>query len=571
MAKKFIPAGIAVLLIAIILFIGIKTGIVDKYSYSDETMDMNEYFQIFNEEAVPIVLADEVLEEKGILRDGQFYFRLDTVQNYINSRFYLDEAGQQILYTTPTDFYGIPLESAEYTLNDVAANFDCPIAVTAEDGVYLSIAFLEQFSNFKYEVYENPNRIQLYIENDTVETAVIKKDTALRYQGGVKSEVLEQLTEGDTVVVLEAMENWSKVKSADSLIGYVENKRLEGESTMDRTVQENVTPPEYTSIHKDYKINMAWHQVTNMTANGSVTDLLATTKSVNTISPTWFSLSDTDGNFTSLVDPSYVEQMHGMGIEVWALIDNFTNEVDTSAFLANTVARKNLIDQLTQTVLANGIDGINVDFEQIAGEAGEDYIQFLRELSISCRKNQIVLSVDNYVPTGYTAHYDRKEQGVVADYVVIMGYDEHYAGSEEAGSVASINYVEQGIIDTVAVVPSEKVINGIPFYTRLWDVTGVVSSEAVGMQAATDFLNQYGIAATWDDETCQNFASFSTEDKNYEVWLEDAQSIRTKLNVMKQYNLGGVAEWKLGLETPDIWDLIAEYLSGTTETEEVAQ
>lgn len=569
MAKRMVPVGIAVLLIVILLIVGVKMGIIDKYSYSDETMDMNEYYQIFQVDAVPLILGDETVTEQGLSRDGQYYLPMGFVKQYLNTRFYYDEKEGLVLYTTPTELYRMPVDSAEYTVGGEPQSFECAVAVVSGDAVYLSVGFLEQFANFKYEVYHEPDRMQLYLESDQVETAVIKKNTALRYQGGVKSDVLKQLNEGDTVVVLEKMEKWSKVKSPDSIIGYVENRRLTDEGTMERIVEETYTPPEYTSVRRDKKINMVWHQVTNTEANAKVLDLLANTKEVNVISPTWFYLNSNDGGVASIASPDYVAAMHERGIEVWALVDNFTSQdFSTKEILASTTVRTTVIGQLMAMAEELGLDGINIDFEQVEMDSGEDYIQFLRELSIECRKRQLVLSVDNYVPTEYTAHYDRKEQGVIADYVIIMGYDEHYAGSEEAGSVASINYVEKGIMDTVALVPSEKVINGIPFYTRIWDVTSTVTSEAVGMQRTLDFLNEYGIAAIWDDEVCQNVASFSTEDKNYAVWVEDAQSVRTKLSVMKQYNLGGVAAWKLGLETPDVWDLIVEYLNSAPSVQE---
>jgi len=565
MLKRMIPVAVAIVLIIILAFIGLKTGVIDKYSYSDETMDMNEYFQIFSSDALPIILADEILEEKGIHQNGQYYLGLDMVETYLgDSRFYASKEEEMLFYTTSVDAYRIPLGQVNYTINKEENVSEYPYAVQGEDGeVYVAVDFLKQFCNFEYEVYDNPKHMQLYTTSDTVQTAIIKKDTALRYRGGVKSEVLKELAKGETVVLLESMETWSKVKTSDSFIGYVENKRLEDGTSLERVVEETVQPDVYASISKDYKINMVWHQVTNETANGNVLELLEDTKSVNTISPTWFALADNDGNFTSLASSDYVTAMHERGIEVWALIDDFTDEADINLVLSNTPLRENLINQLVQTVLEYDIDGINIDFENISAEGGKAYIQFLRELSIVCRREQIVLSVDNYVPMEYTAYYDRKAQGQVADYVVIMGYDEHYAGSETAGSVASINYVEQGIINTIADVPANKVINGIPFYTRIWDVTGAVTSEAVGMQKAKDFIADHGVEATWDDETCQNFAAFTADGKNYAIWIEDAQSVRTKLNVMKQYNLAGVSGWKLGLETADVWDLIEEYLGLT--------
>ena len=468
------------------------------------------------------------------------------------------------MYTTPTQFYQIPLGGAAYQVDGETKEFDHTIAIKSEEEVYLSVEYLKQFANFSYEVFYEPERLQLYLEDRTVNTATIKKDTNLRYQGGVKSEILEELYQDEAVTVLETMEKWSKVKSSDSVIGYVENKYLVGEGTVSRGVEKTFEEPEYTSIHKEEKINLAWHQVTTKEANSGVTRLLDASKGINVISPTWFYLQSDEGDIASLASADYVADMHGRGIEVWGLVPNFTpKEFSMEKVLGSTAARRNLIGQLIGQAQEYDLDGINVDFESIDQECGEDYIQFLRELSIECRKNELVLSVDNYVPTSFTAHYNRKEQGIIVDYVIIMGYDEHYAGSPEAGSVASIDYVQQGIIDTIEVVPEEKVINGIPFYTRIWDVTGDVTSEAVGMAKAKDFLEQNGVEATWDDETCQNVAKFTADGRKYAIWMEDDQSIRAKLSVMKQYQLAGVAEWKLGFETPDIWDLILDYLQGT--------
>ncbi|MBE5871231.1 MAG: chitinase [Lachnospiraceae bacterium] len=576
--KQLIPVGVALLLIAGLIVYGVSTGMLSKYSYSDEEMDMNDYFQIFRPDALALILEDEVIEEQGLVQEETYYLPLGLVQDKFNSRFYYDKAESQILYTTPTQFYQIPLDASAYQVDGETKEFDHIIAIRSEETVYLSIDYLKQFANFSYEAFDEPNRLQLYLKDSTADAATIRKDTNLRYQGGVKSDILEELYQDEVVTVLETMEKWSKVKSSDSVIGYVENKYLTDETTVDRKVEKTYEEPEYTSIHKEEKINLAWHQVTTQEANSGVSRLLETTKGINVISPTWFYLQSDEGDIASVASADYVADMHSRGIDVWGLVDNFTSkDYSMAKVLGSTSARRNLIGQLIEKALEYDLDGINVDFESIDAECGEDYIQLLRELSIECRKNELVLSVDNYVPTSFTAHYNRKEQGMIVDYVIIMGYDEHYAGSPEAGSVASIDYVQQGIIDTVEAVPEEKVINGIPFYTRIWDVTGDVTSEAVGMAKAKEFLQQNGVEATWDDETCQNVAKFTADGRKYAVWMEDDQSIRAKLSVMKQYRLAGVAEWKLGFETPDIWDLIVDYLkdtdtfgTGQTEAESVS-
>lgn len=563
--QKMLPVMIAVILIVLILLIGLFSGIMEKYSYSNERMDLNEYFQVYTEKELSILWEDDFLEEKGIIQNSICYLSLSTVQTYLNSRFYFDSGENLLIYTTPTEIIRAYVGENAYTVGQTAVPGDYQVVVLEEEIPYIAVDFVKTYTNFDYEVFNEPNRIELHKESTEVTIADLKRNTKVRYQGGIKSPILKDMQKGDTVTVLETMEKWSKVKTEDSIIGYVENKYLADERAQERTVVPTVEELVYTSIHKDYPINLVWHVVTNPVANGNVEGLLVNTKAINTISPTWFALSDNEGNFTSLADKSYVDLMHQRGIEVWALIDNFTGRIgeesiNTKEVLSSTTKRTNLIQNLMGQVLSNGIDGINVDFEQVPRESGEDYVQFLRELSIACRVNNIVLSVDNYVPTEYTAYYNRKEQGIIADYVIIMGYDEHYSSSE-IGSIASINYVESGIKNTLNEVPKEKVINAIPFYTGIWKTAGGTTTlDKVSMSYGEKFMTENGGSSSWDEVTCQNYTTFQVEDTICQIWLEDEASIQTKLNVMKNYDIAGVAGWRLGLEKPEVWDLIEAYL-----------
>ncbi len=562
MKKKIIPVLVAILLILIVIAAGFGTKIIEKYSYSKERADLKEYYSLTEDNDVALLLQNDFLEAKGKLINGTYYLDFDTVQTYFNNRFYVDKVEKLLIYTTPTDIISAPIEGNVANVSGVPGEENYVIATYQEDTLYVAIDYVKKYTNFSYEVFTEPNRMQINTEWPIRTIADVVKNTAIRYQGGIKSDILEDVSVGDVVVVLEKMDNWVKVKSKDGIIGYIEKKRLTNERDEMQTPVTDVAVPEYTSITKDYKINMGWHQVTNQTANASIQSVLAQTKSMNTISPTWFSLSDNNGNFTSLASPEYVANAHSMGIEVWALIDNFNTAVDTNEVLSSATKRAYLIQGLMNAALQCDIDGINIDFEKISVETGENFIEFIRELSISCRANGIVLSVDNYVPKEYSTHYNRKEQGIVADYVIIMGYDEHYGGGGVAGSVASINFVEEGIKKTIEEVPSNKVINAIPFYTRIWSTKGTeVSSQNTGMGVAENFLAQKNVEAAWDDETCQNYAEFQDGDTFYQVWLEDAQSLEVKLNIMQKYELAGIAEWKLGLETANVWDNIANYVN----------
>ena len=291
------------------------------------------------------------------------------------------------------------------------------------------------------------------------------------------------MKKGTELRLLEELEDWDQVATDDGYIGYVEKKKVG--KVEETTFERNFQGEEYTYITMDDPVNMVWHQVTSTDANAYLEDAIANMTGVNVISPTWFCLTDTAGNISNIASADYVAKAHEKGLKVWGLIDNFTQDVSTMETLSNTASRQNLITQLIQAAVNVGLDGINVDFESLSEDVGIHFLEFLRELSIECHKNNLVLSVDNPVPEDFTSHYDRAEQGRVVDYVIIMGYDEHYSGSD-AGSVASLPWVEQGIQDTLEEVPADRVINAVPFYTRLWKTTGgAVTSEAIGMDAGS--------------------------------------------------------------------------------------
>ena len=564
MKKKVVPILIAIALIIIIGGLSFGGKIIEKYSYSKERADLNAYYHISDSEDAAIVLQNEIVEERAKVIDGTWYLDLDTVHKYLNDRFYMDRNEDLLLYTLPEDIVKVVIGSSVKETEDSSEDLGYTIARYEGEKLYLAVDYVKQYTNFGYEVFTDPNRVQIDTQWEEMQVASIKKNTQVREKGGVKSPILTDVAKGDKVTVLEQMETWTKVKTADSVIGYVENKRLDNTRSELPIPVTDYTEPEYTSLTRDYKINLGWHVVAGTAGNDTLQSVTANTKGLNVISPTWFKLSDNEGNFTSFASADYVEKAHGMGLEVWALVENieYKDSIDMYQILSSTTTRRKLIDALVAEVQQYGIDGINVDFEQISMDCGEHYIEFIRELSVSCRKNGIVLSVDNYVPTGYTDHYDRREQGIVADYVIIMGYDEHYAGSPEAGSVASINYVENGIADTVSQVPANKVINAIPFYTRIWETTGSsISSQAVGMEMAEEYVAAHNIDVEWNEETCQNYGEYTSGDTLYQVWLEDEESIRVKLNIMEKYGIGGVAAWRLGFEKPEIWDEIETYLN----------
>ena len=548
MNKKYKPIIAVAALVILVAILGIVTHVVMKYIPSSEKMDLNEYYGEMADGEIALVIGTEKLEERGLVVGDRVYLPLDVVNTYLNQRYYWDSANQQILYATPSE------------LTSASASSEAGDKVwVKDDKVYLNLTYVQEFTDLDAYITKNPYRIAIQYKFKNVKTVTVKKNTSIRYRGGIKSAILTSVKKGTKLRLIEEMENWDQVATDDGYIGYIDKKKVgEAEKTK---FERSFKKEQYSYFTMDSKINMVWHQVTSTDANAYFADATANMTGVNVISPTWFYLTDTSGNIASIASADYVSQAHEKGLQVWGLIDNFTQEVSTTETLSSTAARQNIISQLIQAAQDVGMDGINVDFESLSEDVGTHFLEFLRELSIECHKNNLVLSVDNPVPEDFTSHYDRAEQGRVVDYVIIMGYDEHYVGSE-AGSVASLPWVEQGIQDTLDEVPAKRVINAIPFYTRLWRTTGGnVTSEAIGMDQAQQTIADNNVETYWDKTTSQNYGKYDIDNSTYQIWLEDAQSVAEKVKLVSKYDLAGVSAWKLGFENNGIWQVISDNLN----------
>ena len=565
MKKRILPVIIAILLILVIAGGALGKVLLDKYSYSKEEADWNEFYQVSESDRSAIILQDEMVEEQALIRDDVCYFDLATVHKYMNEVFYADMTEKLLLYANPTEVISTTFGETSYTTTEGTQDAGYVISFVEGDTVYVAADYVKLFTNYSYDCYDR--HVQVYTEWGTRQVAQLKKDTAVRLRGGVKSPILTQAAKGDTLEILEQMETWSKVKTADSVIGYVENKRLGDITEETETPVTDYQEPEYTALTSDSKICLGWHSIGGAGGNDTLYSMVSGTKGMNVIAPTWFSLTDENGSIRNFGTANYVTTAHNMGLQVWGVVDNFNyaNETGTAIstlnMLSSTTNRQNFVRNVTDAAVSLGLDGINVDFEQLSSDCGPHYVEFIRELSIQCRNRGLVLSIANYVPFNFNDYYRLDIQGQVADYVIIMGYDEHWHGSKDPGSVASISYVSGGLDRTLQEVPANKVVNALPFYTILWKTEGTdVTDEYITMNNEADFMNRAGVTAEWDEETCQNYAEWTSGNATYQIWLEDAESIAVKLNMMATKNIGGVAVWRLGYGTQAAWELINAYL-----------
>lgn len=556
--KKAAPVLVVLILIVLVGAAGVGSFLINRYKPGTEYMAGNEYFNLTDENSVALIQNGELLEEQAVLIGGEPYAAYTYVESQLNSCFYWDEETKGILLTTSGGVQTLlPGDAA------VAKTPGGQPAVQQEsDGtVYISLDVVKEYTDLDYVYYSNPNRVVIRNEWDGVEQATVQSDTAqVRQKGGIKSLILADVQKGDTLLYLENLDNWCKVMTADGYTGYIRTEDIsEPEAIEARTAKKD----SYERITRDHKINLVWHQSTSTESNDAMAEMTAEMTGVNVISPTWFSVTDETGTISSLASADYVKLAHDAGREVWGLIDNFNEAFDETTDLAYASVRSRIIEQLLAEAASCGMDGINVDFENLKEAGIPHYLQFLRELTSAAHAQNLVVSVDTPVPQAYTMYYQRGEQARFVDYMIVMAYDEHFAGSEEAGSVSSLPFVQQAVEEMTRVMPADQVICGIPFYTRVWTEKfgqSAITSEVLGMDGAKNYAKENQMTETWDASLGQNVATVETSDARYTIWMEDEQSMEEKLKVIQSADLAGVAEWKLGFECADVWSLISEYI-----------
>ena len=556
--KKAAPVLVVLILIVLVGAAGVVSFLINRYKPGTEYMAGNEYFNLTDENSVALIQNGELLEEQAVLIGGEPYAAYTYVESQLNSCFYWDEETKGILLTTSGGVQTLlPGDAA------IAKTPGGQPAVQQEsDGtVYISLDVVKEYTDLDYAYYSDPNRVVIRNEWDGVEQATVQSDTAqVRQKGGIKSLILADVQKGDTLLYLENLDNWCKVMTADGYTGYIQTEDISEPETIEaRTAKKD----SYERITRDHKINLVWHQSTSTESNDAMAEMTAEMTGVNVISPTWFSVTDETGTISSLASADYVKLAHDAGREVWGLIDNFNEAFDETTDLAYASVRSRIIEQLLAEAASCGMDGINVDFENLKEAGIPHYLQFLRELTSAAHAQNLVVSVDTPVPQAYTMYYQRGEQARFVDYMIVMAYDEHFAGSEEAGSVSSLPFVQQAVEEMTRVMPADQVICGIPFYTRVWTEKfgqSAITSEVLGMDGAKNYAKENQMTETWDASLGQNVATVETSDARYTIWMEDEQSMEEKLKVIQSADLAGVAEWKLGFERADVWSLISEYI-----------
>lgn len=570
-APVLIAAGVITFVLVIILGI----NLFNKFSPSREQLALNDYYKMSSDTQVAITLDNTVLDSYGTLIGDQVYLDYQFVHDVLNTRFYWDANENILLYTTANDVISAKADESRYYIGKSSANYERVIVKASADSAWIDIDFVKKYTNIDFTYYENQSRIVITSEWSDITISTLKEKTEIRFEDNIKSPILAEAKKGDVLTILESDKKWTKVCTSDGIVGYVKSNKVK--KTQSQTLTSDFEPETFAHIEMGEPINLLWHQVLNSTANSNISSILTKSKGVNVICPTWFKLKDNNGNISSLASTDYVNYCHNQDVKVWGLVKSFdldSEEIDVNYILTHTSARQRLVNQLIAQALQYNLDGINVDFEALSySEIGDAYIQFLRELSIKCENNDIVLSTSVPPSNQFNNAYQYEEQAYFVDYVAVMTYDQHYGQQSGEGSVAALDWVEENI-DTLIKkgIPSDQLVLGIPFYTRLWTLTPtteqddtdaayLISRENLGFDSAKKWMEENVSEPVWLDDCRQWYGEKQQNGIIYKMWLEDEDSLTERLKLIDNYGLAGAAFWRSGFENNEAWDIIIKYIN----------
>lgn len=573
--KQALPVLIIVGLIILVLLFIVGSKLIEKYTPTKEHKDLTEYYGITDDSQVAITLNNTVLENYGTIINDHVYLDYEFVHDILNSRFYWDANENILLYTTANDVISAKAEETSYSIGKSSTDYGRPIVKATADSAWVDLEFVKTYSDFTYSYYESPSRIVITNEWTDITVSTLKSNTEVRLKGGIKSPILANVKKGDVLTILEVDETWTKVCTEDGITGYVKSNKVKNTET--KTLVSEYEAETFNHKKLDKTINFLWHPVYSTAANSEISTILSSTKGVDVISPSWFKLKDNNGNISSYASSDYVTYCHDHGVDVWGMVKNLdleSSNIDVNYILTHTSTRQNLVNQIVSQAIQYDLDGINIDFEQLSeSEIGDAYIQFLRELSIKCENNDIILSTSVYTPAAYNSVYKYGEQTDFVDYICLMAYDQHYGQASGEGSVASLDWVEEGVTNSLKEgIPANQLILGMPFYTKLWkltptsddnatEVSYMIGFENLGLTSAKNWMNNNITSPVWLEESGQYFGEVVKNGITYKMWLEDEASIEQKLKLMQKYELAGAAFWSSDLDNTSIWDVIIKYIN----------
>jgi len=543
--------------------------------YWYQSLPSTERVSPFDGQTNVILYQGEASEQSYLLEQGEILLPFDFIQKYLDPHLYWDEPTRSVIVTTSDKVLQMVSGQATAFLNQHPVQLQVPVK-EQDDKRYVPVSPLTSLYPVQVRHVEQSGVLIIEAAGYAVQQGMVTADeekasgpVPLRKTASVKAPIVAEVNSGSLVDVLREEAGWYLVQSETGMQGFLPEDAVELKQVR-TTNPVAAKPAKQRTAWKPLgqKVNLVWEHVVNR--NPDVSKLPAM-PGLQVVSPTWFELRDEKGTLTNKADPAYVKWAHARGYQVWGLVSNGFNPDWTTAVLRDYRLRSNMIAQILHYARLYDLDGINLDFENVYVEDKERLVQFVRELTPYLHEQGLTVSMDVTIKSTsdrWSRFYDRAALAKVVDYIAVMTYDEHWASSPVAGSVASLPWTEAGLKGVLEEVPSEKLLLGIPFYTRLWketpqaDGSVKVTSKALSMQAAWDWVNERKLKPELDQKSGQLFVSYRdpAEGATYKIWLEEEGSITRRIALVHKYNLAGIASWRRGFEQPVIWTTIEQHL-----------
>ena len=556
-AQKNYIFGNIIKTIIFIFLIGIIFYLAPNYVKTDEAR--KKINLVINNNNVTVKLKNDMyINDKKVV-----YMSITDVKNYLDKYIYYDTQNKQVITTYGEKIGILSTDKNIININNSTLNILSGIEVK-NDEIYLPITQMATVYNMEMTYITDKNTLVM----DSLEKELIKADVSskvsVKYKNTVFSKTVDRVNKGSKVIVVEEKNGWSKIRTNAGKIGYVKTSKIQNKYY----VRQNLNDVKKQSTAK---INMVWDYFSEYgkAANRSST----TIDGVNVVSPSFFTVvKNGNGKINENVGNNglnYINWAKQNNYKVWAMVSNNANKDTTSTILNSYTLRTNMINTIVSLANKYNLDGINIDFENMNESDKSMFSRFIIELEPKLKEAGKTLSVDVTAPDGggdWSECYERDVIGNVADYIVFMAYDQNGAYSSKEGTTAGYNWVETNLNKFIKreEIPSNKIVLGMPFYTRLWkEENGNITSKTVNMKNI-DTVIPSDVQRIWDDTLKQNYVEYTQDSAVYKMWIEDEMSIKEKVGLVRKYNLAGVASWEKDREKNTIWAVIKAELENQT-------
>ena len=545
-------------ILGILLIIGIvTTGTMAylKYKSSGDMLDPLVYFEEFKEGQQNMVFNDTRVdwEQPAWVEGGEIYLEAGWVHHFVDDRVYYDQQENILTITNLEEVIRVYPILKEMTINGVVS----PLTIETKlhnNHLYIHEDALESRYAFEVELGNDGRLAVAGTNQEGVQSGTVRIASKIRTHADHKSHAIDEVKSGESVLVYGQTGKHLRVRNENGWTGYLPQAYVKIKGEPGKLKAEAYTAQPIANPLGD-KVKLIWDQMTVRTAGDWESSKYTQIQGANVISPTWFEFADASGLLMDRGTKEYVEEARKKGLQVWPLMShNFSEPQFTREILTSTSKRQYVIDQLVELTQTYDVQGLNIDIENIQEDFGTEWVQFMRELYPQMQAIGKTVSVDVYMPSAWSKHYHRDKISEVVDYFMVMAYDQHWAGSEEAGPTAGLTWVEEGIKANLEEVPAEKLVLGLPFFTRVWERTGEeLSSKAYAMGTAKKTALSWGTPIQYDTIHQQNYTERQVGDSLQQIWIEDETIVSKRIALINQYDLAGYAGWKLGLENKEVW------------------